>query len=174
MEQIRLLIAEDHEIIRVGLGFILENVEDIVIVGEARNAWEALDMADRLSPDVILLDFDLPVLNGIQVASELKRRGSPVRILFMSAQETKNYVFAMLKTGASGFVSKQDNPDDFVRAIREIAAGQEVWLSQRMEEKMAKWKRSPQNKIFSLPLSGGPLSGGLAGLQNKIKVYKIN
>ena len=166
MERIRLLIAEDHEIIRVGIGVFLESAGDITVVGEAGTGREALDLAHRLSPDVILLNYDLPDLNGIQVAAELKRRGSPVRILFMSAQETRNYVFAMLKTGASGFISKQDLPDDFIQAIRAVAAGQGDWLSQRMQEKMAKWRRSPPNKVFSLPFFGD-----LPGYQNRIKVF---
>jgi DNA-binding NarL/FixJ family response regulator len=166
LERIRLLIADDHEIIRVGLGVFLESAEDITLIGEARNGREALDLANQLSPDIILLDFELPDLNGILVASILKRRGSPVPILLMSSQETKIYVFAMLKTGASGFLSKQDLPEDFIRAIREVAAGQRDWLSPRMEEKMARWKRSPQNQVFSLPLSGD-----LADKQNRIKIY---
>jgi DNA-binding NarL/FixJ family response regulator len=152
MEQIRLLIAEDHEITRVGLGVFFENARDIAIIGEAGNGLEAVEMAGRLSPDIILLNYDLPGLNGIRVAAELKRRGLPVRILFMSAQESRNYVLAMLKTGASGFLSKQDLPDDFIRAIREVAAGKQGWLSQRMEEKMASWRRTPQYTAVTPPL----------------------
>jgi DNA-binding NarL/FixJ family response regulator len=152
MDQIRLLIAEDHEITRVGLGVFFESARDIAIIGEARNGIAAIEMAIQLSPDIILLNYDLPGLNGIRVAAELKRRGSPVRILFMSSQETRNYVFSMLKTGASGFLSKQDLPDDYLRAVREVAAGKEGWLSERMQEKVASWRRNPLHMAISPPL----------------------
>ena len=137
MDKIRVLIADDYRLIRVGLRAILEDSEDVEVVGEAENGYQALDLVEELSPDILLLDYEMPGLNGVQVTSWLCASQCHVKVLAISAYEDKEYVFAFFKAGAAGFLSKRDAPKYLIQAIREVYAGQQGWVSQRVAKKIA-------------------------------------
>lgn len=137
MDKIRVLIADDHRLIRVGLRAILEESEGFEVVGEAEDGYQALDLAEELSPDILLLDYEMPGLNGVQVTSWLCASQSPVKILAVSAYEDKEYIFAFFKAGAAGFLSKRDTPKYLIQAIQEVFAGKKGWISERLAKKIA-------------------------------------
>jgi two-component system, NarL family, response regulator NreC len=121
---IRLLLVDDHAVVRSGLKMLLENERDVEIVGEASSAAEAMEAAIRLKPNVILMDIGLPDLSGIDATREIKKRNSDVSIVALTIHEDEEYFFKMLEAGASGYVPKRAAPEELLTAIRAAATGQ--------------------------------------------------
>jgi two-component system NarL family response regulator len=120
----RVLLVEDHRMVREALREVLTKVPDIEVVGEAGDAHDGLEQARTLTPDVIVLDIRLPDLNGIEMAARLRDSGSTAKILALSAFSDKRFVTEMLRSGASGYVTKSAAGTELVSAIRAVAAGQ--------------------------------------------------
>jgi DNA-binding NarL/FixJ family response regulator len=124
MEQrIRVLIIDDHPLFRQGVRRSLEEVGDMEVVGEAENGEEAIKLAERLVPDVALIDINLPGLNGLEVARVIKRREPRVGLIVISVYEDDDQLFQAIKVGAAAYASKDMLPCDLVRMIREVARG---------------------------------------------------
>src|SRR5215211_9467595 len=121
---IRLLVVDDHAVVRSGLRMMLENEADAEIVGEASSAAGAIEAAMRLKPNVILMDIGLPDLSGIDATREIKKRAPEVSIVALTIHEDEEYFFKMLEAGASGYVPKRAAPDELLTAIRAAATGQ--------------------------------------------------
>ncbi len=120
----RLLLVDDHEVVRSGLRMLLESQEDIQIVGEAGTAAEALEAVERLEPEVILLDIGLPDMSGIQVMERIREIEPDIAVVALTIHEDKEYFFKMLDAGATGYVPKRAAPDELLTAIRAAAQGQ--------------------------------------------------
>jgi two-component system, NarL family, response regulator NreC len=125
--KIRLLLVDDHMVVRSGLRMLLEGEPDVEIVGEAGTAQEALQAVTRLNPDVVLMDIGLPDLSGIEAAREIKRLRPQTAIVALTIHEDEEYFFKMLEAGASGYVPKRAAPEELLTAIR-AAAVDEVYL----------------------------------------------
>lgn len=123
----RLLLVDDHAVVRSGLRMLLESQADVEIVGEAGTAQEALETLDRLEPDVVLMDIGLPDLSGIEAARMIKQRRPQTAIVALTIHEDEEYFFKMLEAGASGYVPKRAAPEELLTAIEAVAAG-EVYL----------------------------------------------
>lgn len=121
---IRLLLVDDHAVVRSGLKMLLENERDVEIIGEASSAAEAMEAAMRLKPNVILMDIGLPDLSGIDATREIKKRVSDASIVALTIHEDEEYFFKMLEAGASGYVPKRAAPEELLTAIRAAATGQ--------------------------------------------------
>lgn len=119
-----ILLADDHQILRQGLKAILQAVPDFRLVGEAADGPEAVRLADRLHPDVLVLDLMLPSLNGMEVARHVARRLPRTRVVILSMHSNEAYVVEALRAGATGYVLKEGGADELVRAIRAAATGQ--------------------------------------------------
>jgi two-component system NarL family response regulator len=122
--KIRVLLVEDHRMVREALREVLGKVPDIEVIGEAGDANEGLEQARTLAPDVIVLDIRLPDLNGIEVAARLRDSGNTARVVALSAFSDKRFVTEMLRSGASGYVTKSAAGTELVSAIRAVANGQ--------------------------------------------------
>lgn len=120
---IRVFLVEDHLMVREALSEVLRKQPDIEIVGEAGDAREALAQAPPLKPDVVVLDIRLPDLNGVELAARLRDAGVQSKIVALSAFSDKRFVTAMLRAGASAYVTKSAAGTELVRAIRAVAAG---------------------------------------------------
>lgn len=120
---VRVLLVEDHRMVREALCEVLKKVPDIEVVGEAGDAREALKQATDLAPDVVVLDIRLPDVNGIEVAARLRDAGCRAKLVALSAFADKRFVTAMLRSGASAYVTKSAAGTELVRAIRAVAAG---------------------------------------------------
>lgn len=127
MPPIRLVLADDHEIVRAGVRMLLQPHPDIEIVDEAGSGAEAIELAQAHQPDVILMDITMPDMNGVEATRELKHRCPSVAVLALTIHESEDYLFEMLDAGASGYVPKRAAPDDLLRAIRAVNRG-EVFL----------------------------------------------
>ncbi len=123
----RLLLVDDHAVVRSGLRMLLSAEPDVEIVGEASTAAQAIEMASTVKPDVILMDIGLPDLSGIDATREIKKRFPEMSIVALTIHEDEEYFFRMLEAGATGYVPKRAAPDELLTAIRAAAAG-EVYL----------------------------------------------
>jgi DNA-binding NarL/FixJ family response regulator len=121
---IRVLLVEDHRMVREALREVLTKVPDIEVVGEAGDAHDGLELAQSSAPDVIVLDIRLPDLNGIEVAARLRDSGNSAKIVALSAFSDRRFVTEMLRSGASGYVTKSAAGTELVSAIRAVASGQ--------------------------------------------------
>lgn len=136
-EQIRVLLIDDHPIVRSGIRMLLEQAGDIEVVGEADHGNDALGLVKRLTPDVLLLDMEMPGKTGVEVARELKTAESPVRVLALSAYDDEQYIMNLLMEGAAGYLTKEEALDTIVDAVRGVAQGEEGWLSRRATARIA-------------------------------------
>jgi len=123
----RLLLVDDHAVVRSGLKMLLSGHSEMEIVGEADSAAGALQEAERTHPDVILMDIGLPDKTGIEATREIKKRFPDVKVVALTIHEDEEYFFQMLDAGASGYVPKRAAPEELLTAIRAAAAG-EVYL----------------------------------------------
>ncbi|TET35766.1 MAG: response regulator transcription factor [Anaerolineales bacterium] len=137
MMTIRLMLVDDHEVVRLGLRMLLEGEPDVEIVGEFGLAKEALDSLESLKPDVIVMDIGLPDLSGIEAASEVKRLREGTAVVALTIHEDEEYFFKMLDAGASGYVPKRAAPEELLTAIRAAAMG-EVYLYPSMAKLLVK------------------------------------
>jgi DNA-binding NarL/FixJ family response regulator len=123
-DKIRVLIIDDHPLFRQGIRWSLEAAGDMEVVGEAENGQEAIKLAERLQPDdVVLVDINLPGLNGLEVARVIKRRGPRIGMIVLSVYEDDEQLFQAIKVGAAAYSSKDVHPDALLRMIREVAGG---------------------------------------------------
>ncbi len=129
MEKIRVVVADDHAVMRMGIVNLFTRQPDIEVVGEAKNGQEALRIIEETEPEVIVLDMQMPVMDGVEVALALKKMDSRVKILAFSAFNEKYYIISLLELGASGYLTKDEDPNMLVEAVRGIAKGETGWLS---------------------------------------------
>jgi DNA-binding NarL/FixJ family response regulator len=123
---IRLLLADDQPLMRAGFRMILEETDDIDIVGEARDGTEAVRLAAELNPDVTLMDVRMPGIDGIEATRQIVARSPAARVLILTTFDLDEYAFSALRAGASGFVLKDVPLDELARAIRAVASGDAV------------------------------------------------
>jgi len=124
MSKIRLLLVDDHEVVRRGLRMLLENEADLSIVGEADSGRQALEMIESLKPDVVIMDITLPDISGIETTRRIKDAHPEVAVVALTIHEDQQYFFEMLQVGASGYVPKRAAPDDLITAIRAAYRGE--------------------------------------------------
>jgi two-component system response regulator NreC len=127
MSEIRLLLVDDHEMVRTGLKMLLESQHDLEIVAEASNAAQALELVDTHKPDVVVMDITLPDMSGIEATRRIKETHPEVAVVALTIHEDEQYFFEMLHAGASGYVPKRAAPDDLLNAIR-AAHEDEIYL----------------------------------------------
>ncbi|WP_123042399.1 response regulator transcription factor [Cohnella candidum] len=124
MERIRVLIAEDQELIRKSLGIVLGMAEGIEIAGMAENGKAAVDKAGELQPDLVLMDIHMPVMDGVEATAEIKRRWPDVKVIMLTTFQEVEYVVSALNAGAEGYILKAIDPTDLAGAIRLVHRGE--------------------------------------------------
>lgn len=123
MSPIRILLVEDHAVVRAGLRMLLAADPDMVIVGEAENGLQGVTLAEELRPDIVLMDISMPDMNGIEATRRIKKSCPDAAVLALTMHEDDQYFFAMLAAGASGYVPKRAAPNDLIAAIRAVHSG---------------------------------------------------
>jgi len=137
---IKLLIADDHTLIRDGLQKIINMDDTITIVGEASDGEEAVALADKTKPDVILMDINMPRVNGIEAAKRVKEQVPGVAIIILTIHEDREYIVELLHTGVSGYLLKDISADELLEIIKKVAAGETI-IDQRVGGKlMEEWQ----------------------------------
>ena len=124
MAKIRLLLVDDHDVVRSGLRMLLENEADLVILGEAGSGQQALGLVAKLEPDVVIMDITLPDMSGIEVTRRIKQSHPKIAVVALTIHEDQQYFFEMLQVGASAYVPKRAAPNDLIAAIRAAHRGE--------------------------------------------------
>jgi DNA-binding NarL/FixJ family response regulator len=129
MKEIRLLIVDDHQIILDGLTSLLSDQEDIRVVETATNGREAIEILKILTVDVILMDIDMPVMNGIDAAAEIKKQPNTPKIIILSMHMESGMIRSLIETGVDGYLFKNSGKEETIKAIRDVDAGKKVFSS---------------------------------------------
>lgn len=125
-ERIRILLADDHTLLRNGIRALLKDQPDMVVVGEAEDGREAVQMVDKLSPNVVLMDISMPSLNGLEATRQIKREHPEVNVLVLTMYDQEEYFRQVLEVGASGYIIKRAAVSELVAAIRAVYKGEAV------------------------------------------------
>jgi len=123
MTELRIVLADDHEVVRTGLRALIDSSPGMLVVGEARDGAEAVARARELSPDVVVIDVSMPVLDGAGATERIARECPEVRVLALTMHEDRAHLTRLLQAGAAGYVLKRAAADELVRAIRTVAGG---------------------------------------------------
>jgi DNA-binding NarL/FixJ family response regulator len=134
-KQIRVLIVEDHAVTRLGIKMFLESSADIQVVGEASTGVDAIELAGKLQPDIVLMDVQMPGMDGVEAARKIAGSTTGSRIVMMTSSRDERDVFASLTAGASGYCTKDISDDRLLFAIRTVHAG-DVWLDSAIASKV--------------------------------------
>ena len=165
MSKIRLLLVDDHEIVRAGLRMLFLAEPDMTIVGEAGSGQEALRLVRELKPDVVLMDVAMPGMNGIEATRQIKEASPETAVLALTMYEDEQYFFEMIHAGAAGYIPKRAAPDDLVSAIRVVSQGN-VFL-------YASLARYLVNEVLNQPEAGKSSSAAdaLTAREREVLVY---
>lgn len=134
-KQIRVLIADDHDIVRAGIRMLLDAQPNMVVIGEASNGKEVVEMANSMQPDVILMDISMPDASGIEATREIKQTNSEVEIVGLTMHAEDRYFFQLLQAGASGYVVKGAAPHELLEAVRAASRG-EAYIHPSLQRKL--------------------------------------
>ncbi len=143
---IRVLIAEDHLMVRAGIRALLEKAGDIHVLGEASNGQEAIEMAEELKPDVLIMDIMMPRMNGIQAAENIRGMKLPTQVLLLSMYADEGFVHQALQCGVKGYVLKSSVSDELLWAVRAVAGGQ-TYLSSPISEIVVESAINPRSTL---------------------------
>ena len=122
-QMIKVVIADDHVLIREGIKQIIELEDDIIVIGQADNGEDAILITQKLEPDIILLDINMPKINGIETLRRFKDLGIKTKVIILTIHEEKEYILETMKLGASGYMLKDSDADSLIRGIKDVANG---------------------------------------------------
>lgn len=126
MNPIRVLLVDDHAILREGIRYLLSASGEVQVIGEAQDGLEALEMVEALQPDAVLMDIAMPRMNGIEATKELKKRHPDLPVLILSMYDSEEYVLPILRAGAAGYVLKRAAAQELVSALKAVTSGQVI------------------------------------------------
>lgn len=147
-ENIRIMLADDHTIVRQGLARLLNDQPDLKIVGEAVNGRTAVDKTLELKPDVVIMDIAMPQMNGIEAAKRIKKKLPKTKILILSMYSHEHYIHELFETGVSGYILKDSSGRDIIKAIH-AAMNDETFLSPSISKVLVDAYRSPRKSSSS-------------------------
>lgn len=177
MEPIRIVLADDHWLMRDEMRRILEQQPDMSLVGEAEDGQQALELAERLQPDIVILDIRMPKISGIEVLRQMKERSPKSKALMLTAYDDDDYILALMEAGAFGYLLKTARADELLDAIRRVNAG-EVVLYPAIAVKVARfWARNKESTGPVEQLSPRELEViqlAAKGLRNRAIAEKLN
>ena len=150
MSDIKVLIADDHPIVCKGIRNLLEPAADITVIGEAHSGAEALQMIKSLRPDLVLLDVELTDMSGIDVIRQLNEDKVSVRVLGLSSYDDREFISQLLALGASGYLLKDEIPEQIIEAIRGVARGETGWVSRKVAAKLSQILQKDQDGVADL------------------------
>jgi DNA-binding NarL/FixJ family response regulator len=170
---LRVVVADDQALVRVGFRGIIDATPGFTVVGEAGNGREAIEVTRRAQPDVVLMDVRMPVMDGIEATRQITDLASGVRTLILTTFDLDEYVFAALRAGASGFLLKDTDPADLLTAIRVVAAGDALLAPSITRRLIGEFARLPESALPDAAAAPRP-DTVLAGLtEREIEVLTL-
>jgi NarL family two-component system response regulator LiaR len=169
----RILIADDHAMLREGMRNLLEKEKDFELVGEAADGEEAVRLAMKLKPDIIIMDIVMPRLNGIEATKQIKKVSPSTALLILTAYSDIRYIIGLLEAGACGYLLKNSPGKDVIRAIRAVRSGESVLdseVTRKLVQRLASLSKSPEDREASGQLTSREieiLKWAARGLSNK-------
>jgi two-component system response regulator DevR len=152
MAKLRVMIVDDHEVVRIGLKSLLSHYERFEVVGEAGNAKEALDQALRLHPDIVLMDIRLPGTSGIEACEQIISADSNIKVIMLTSYAEDEMLFSAIRAGASGYVLKQIGSEDLVKAIESVGKGEALLdpaVTQRVFQEVRRAVKEEEASAFA-------------------------
>ncbi len=149
MKYIKILLADDHAILRDGLKIAIQTDKSFKILGEAGDGEEVVDMVKKLQPDIVILDINMPKLSGIEAARAIRKFDKKVRILILTMHEQENYIVDAISSGVNGYIFKMSDMEEFLLAIKELAAGRD-YFSEKVSKIVFKGMQSKAQKTEDL------------------------
>lgn len=163
MEKIRIVLTDDHEIVRTGIKQMLESEDYIEVVGEGSNGNDAIRLVQELEPDILLMDISMPEKTGIEAADELKNLGTKTRVLILSMFDKEEYVVKSVELGAYGYLLKDTGKDRFIKAIKTVNRGEKYFSSEISNIIVNQYLNSVNN-----PSAGSKTRSGLTKRETEI------
>lgn len=152
MSKIRVMIVDDHEVVRIGLKSLLSHYEKFEVVGEAGNAKEALEQALRLHPDIVLMDIRLPGTSGIEACEQIIAADNNIKVIMLTSYAEDEMLFSAIRAGASGYVLKQIGAEDLVKAIESVGKGEALLdpaVTQRVFQEVRRAVKEEEASAFA-------------------------
>ncbi len=151
---IKILLADDHPVVRRGLQFCLSKESRLKVVGEATSGEEAVDKALKLQPDVVLMDISMPGMSGLDATEQLRQRAPGIKVLVLSVHNNRDYIFRIIQAGAHGYVSKEASTDELLRAIDSVQSGKTFFSPEIAQEALQRLvenggKKEPFDQLTS-------------------------
>ncbi|MFC7686792.1 response regulator [Ureibacillus sp. GCM10028918] len=167
---IRVLIADDHHVVRRGLLFFLKTQKDFEVIGEAKNGLEAVELVESLQPDIVLMDLVMPDMDGIQATKKIKAKWPQVHILMLTSFSDKDHVLPAIEAGAAGYQLKDIEPDELANSIRQIIMGENIIhpaATTQLEETLREEENLPHVKNALTPRERDVLAELTKGKSNR-------
>ena len=128
MDKLRVLLVDDHEVVRLGIRALLNQSEGFEVVGEASNARESIELTAEIMPDIVLMDIRLPGMSGIEACEEITQKNKDVKVVMLTSYAEDEMLFAAIRAGASGYLLKQISSEDLIRSLNSVARGDAALL----------------------------------------------
>ena len=149
---IKILLADDHPILREGVRSVLKKESDIEVVGVAEDGRKALELVRQITPDIVVIDITMPNLNGVDATRQIIRDCPKVKVIALSIHSSRQFVINMLKAGATGYILKECTPEEIVKAIRAVFAGEIYLAPLKVVSIVAEWAKDPQKSESQLDI----------------------
>ena len=167
MDSLKVLLVEDHKMVRLGLSLVFENCKDIDLIGEAQDGKQGVKLALELKPDVVLMDIGLPEMDGIQATSIIKKSNPDIKVLIFTSRESEDDVFDSLSAGADGYIMKGANETQTINAIKAVAEGT-AWLDPSIARLvLANVRKNNSGSNPPLPCENKSISKNIYGLTDR-------
>ncbi len=136
MEKLRVLLVDDHEVVRLGIRALLNQSENFEVVGEASNARESIELTAEIQPDIVLMDIRLPGMSGIEACEEITQSNRDVKVVMLTSYAEDEMLFAAIRAGASGYLLKQISSEDLIRSLNSVARGDAALLDPMVTQRV--------------------------------------
>jgi len=146
MQKISVLIVDDHAILRDGLKIAINTDENLVVAGEASEGKEAIELIEELSPDVVVMDINMPGMNGIETVKEIRKKNKSIKILMLTMHEDEDYIFDAISSGVNGYIFKMSDMELFIEAVKTVVAGQNYYAPKVSETLIDNYKNKQHSK----------------------------